>query len=56
MMLENSTENFYFKSIFDNQDESIIIINSTEEVIEYVNKRFYDQFENQIAQFITEDQ
>lgn len=59
MVFENMDENDKFKAIFDNQDESVIIIKEEEQIIEYVNKKFYDQFEipiNQIIQDVQEYQ
>ena len=52
MVFENINENEKFKSIFDNQDESVIIIKEDEQIIEYVNKKFYDQFEIPIKNLI----
>ena len=40
MVLDNKAENHKFKVIFDNQDESIIIINEASLSVEYLNKKF----------------
>ena len=56
MVFENMDENDKFKAIFDNQDESVIIIKEEEQIIEYVNKKFYDQFEIPINQIIQDAQ
>ena len=51
-MFESINENTKFKVIFDNQDESVIIIKEDEQLIQYVNKKFYDQFEKPINNII----
>ena len=39
-----------FKTIFDNLEESIIIIQEQTKTIEYANIKFFDEFEEQILQ------
>ena len=43
-MIQNINENKNFKTIFDNIDESIIILKSGSKDIEYVNNKFLIQF------------
>ena len=54
-MIENQSENVQFNTIFDNQEESVIIINKEKQIIEYVNKSFYETFHEPINSMITKE-
>ena len=41
IMPENISENLKFKTLFDNLDESIIIIEQDTKIIEYANNKFF---------------
>ena len=47
-MIRNLNENTKFKAIFDNLDESVIILQSNDHTIEYANDKFVHEFENEI--------
>ena len=54
-MIQNLNENTKFKAIFENLDESIIIIKCNDHTIEYANDKFVHEFENEINQVANDE-
>ena len=51
----NIVENNKFKYIFENQNESVIIISDKKTRIDYVNNKFLKEFQNKIMQLYDDE-